>query len=190
MAVRLTRGGAYSTDIRALRGQVRANGTNPVLLAVRVTHPLTANAVDLYINLAYQPNGNLPPANASLYVVAFGNPNGVWHFAGLGGIGVAVPGVAFPGAINGSYASLGYALALPAITDANLLAAVQSVHAYAGAAVGAPVLDGMARLIIAISEALRFDVVESGVGGVLGNAGNYAPPVAQIHAWGGHTLGS
>jgi hypothetical protein len=49
-------------------------------------------------------------------------------------------------------------------------------------------LTGMARLIIAVCEAARFKVVETGVNGVLGNFTNYAPPVATIHNWGGHTL--
>jgi len=189
MAIRLMRGGAYTSDINTLRGLIRANGTLANLHVATISHPLTVNTVDVHINMAYQSNSNLPAINGSLYAVAFGNPAGIWHFT-VGAIGVALPGVAFPGALAGSYASLGYAMALPAITDANLAAAINAVHGYnGGAPVGAAVLDGMTRLIIAMSEAVRFSSVTEGVGGVLGNANNFAPPVAQIHAWGGHTLG-
>jgi hypothetical protein len=188
--MRLQRGGAYTSDIRRLRAQIRANGTVLTIATIAISHPNTVNTVNLYMNLAYEPNSNCPPINSSLYAVAFGNPNGIWHF-NVGAIGVALPGVLFPGALTGSYASLGYPLVLPNIADLSLLNAVQAVHGYAGAApVGAPVLDGMARLIIAVNEAVRFNQVEMGVNDVLGNANNYAPPVATIHNWGGHFLGS
>jgi hypothetical protein len=188
--MRLQRGGAYTSDISLLRSQIRANGTIPNIQIVTVSHPLSVNTVDLHINLAYQPNSNLPPINGSLYTVAFGNANGIWNF-NVGAIGVALPGVPFPGALVGNYPSLGYNLGLPNITDANLSAAVDAVAGYAGAApVPAQVLDGMARLIIAVNEAVRFDSVESGIDGVLGNGVNYPPPVNTIHGWGGHSIGS
>jgi len=121
--MRLLHGGAYTSDIRALRAQIRANGTIPNIEIINISHPQTANTVDLHINLAYQPNSNCPPINGSLYTVAFGNLVGTWHF-NVGAIGVALPGLAIPGALAGDYGSLGYPLALPNITDANLLAAI------------------------------------------------------------------
>ncbi len=192
LIMRLQHGGAYISDIGQLRSQIRANGTLPNLAVINVSHPLAGNTVDLHINLAYQANSNLPPINGSLYTVAFGNNNGIWHF-NVGAIGVVLPGVTIPGALGGDYASLGYALALPNITDTNLLAAINAVSNYAGIApVPQPVLDGLTRLIIAVNEAARFDEVEGGIDSVLGNTNNtvYAPPVALIHNWGGHILGS
>ena len=188
--MRLLRGGAYTSDIRSLRGKIRANGTLPNIGVVNISHPLALSTVNLYINLAYQPNTNFPPINGSLYTVAFGSNARIWHF-NVGAIGVGLPGVLIPGALAGDYRSLGYALGLPNITDANLLAAVNSVSGYAGAApVPAPVLDGITRLIIAVNEAARFDEVEGGIDTILGNGGNYLPPVSTIHNWGGHILGS
>lgn len=191
--MRLLHGGAYTSDIRALRAQIRANGTMPTIGIINISHPQTANTVDLHINIAYQPNSNLLPINGSLYTVAFGNP-AIWHF-NVGAIGVALPGQAIPGALAGDYGSLGYPLALPNITDANLLAAINAVSNYAGAAPVPPaVLNGITRLIIAVNEAVRFDDVEGGINSVLGNPGSnpgsYSPPVATIHNWGGHILGS
>jgi hypothetical protein len=187
--MRLQHGGAYTSDVNALCAQIRANGTVPNIGIITISHPLAPNTVNFHINLAYEPNSNLPPINGSLYTVAFGNLNGIWHF-NVGAIGVALPGVGIPGALGGDYTSLGYPLGLPNITDANLLAAVNSVAGYAGAApVPAPVLDGLARLIIAVNEAARFSVVAGGINSVLGNATVYAPPVATIHNWGGHILG-
>ncbi len=188
--IRLQHGGAYTADISSLRAQIRANGTNPVLAVVTVSHPLAAQTVDLQLNLAYQPNSALPPINGSLYTVAFGNTHGTWHF-NVGAIGVPLPGALLPGALGGDYASLGYPMGLPNITDANLLAAVNAIAGYAGAAPVPPaVLDAMTRLIITVSEAVRFDEVCAGLNSVLGNLSTFVPPVVQIHNWGGHTLGS
>jgi hypothetical protein len=188
--MRLQHGGAYRSDIARLRAQIRANGTLPNIGIINISHPHAASFVNLYINLAYQPNTNLPPINGSLYTIAFGNVNGIWHF-NVEAIGVGLPGVAIPGALAGDYGSLGYPLGLPNITDSNLLAAVNAVSAYAGTApVPTVVLDGITRLIIAVNEAVRFDLVEGGIDNILGNANLYAPPVALIHNWGGHILGS
>lgn len=191
--LRLQRGGAYTSDITSLRRDVRANGTAAALALVTVSHPLAAHTVDLSINLAYEPNGAMPPIAGSLYVVAFGNPApaGTWHFA-VGGVGLPLPGALIPGGLAGSYASLGYPLGLPNLTDANLAAAVDAAATYAGAGPVAPaVLDALARLIIVSSEALRFQEVMTGVDDILGQPApaQYAPPVATIHNWGGHTLG-
>lgn len=188
--MRLLHGGAYTSDIRSLRARIRANGTLPNIGIINISHPGTLSTVDLFINFAYQPNSNLPPINGSLYTVAFRNPVGTWHF-NVGAIGVGLPGVAIPGALTGDYASLGYPLGLPEITNANLLDAVNAVSGYAGAApVPVPVLNGITRLIIAVNEAARFDEVEGGINSVLGNVSSYLPPVATIHNWGGHILGS
>lgn len=188
--MRFLHGGAYTSDIRALRARIRENGIRPTLETINISHPLALNTVDLLINIAYQPNSNFPPINGSLYTVAFRNLNGTWHF-NVGAIGVALPGAAIPGALAGSYASLGYAAILPNITDAYLLAAVNDVSAYAGAALGInQVSDGIARLIIAVNEAARFAEVEDGINSVLGNNSVYSPPYVRIHNWGGHFLGS
>lgn len=188
--IRLTKGGAYTSDISSLCSRIRANGTRATLETLTVSHPLAAGTVDLQINLAFEANASLPAANASLYTVAFNTSGGIFHF-NVGNIGTPLPGQVFPGNLDGSYASLGYASTLPSITDINLAAAVDAVRTYAGAApVPQSVLDGMARLIIAVSEAARFAEVKGGVNGVLGNTGTYAPPRNTINNWGGHTLSS
>ncbi len=194
MAIRLTAGGAYTSDIEALRGLIRANGTPANLERVTVSHPLAAVTVDLYVNKAYQPNGNLPHANGSIYVVAFGNANGIWHFT-IAGLPLPGGSVAFPGAaLDGSYNSLGFALnPLPQITNASLQAAVNALGNYNGAAgPNAGQLAQMASLIVAVSEAVRITTVEQGVAGALGTglaAAPYQPNIGQIRNWGGHTLG-
>lgn len=192
--IRFQHGGAYTADIGALRNSIRANGTNVNCLTVPLSHPLAPGAAaSLCINLAYQANGNLPPANASLYTTAFVNGAGnVFRFTLVPALG---GNCAFPGAtvlaIDGSYLSFGFAMPpFPNITDATLAASIQAISGHAGPGVpGAPVLTGLTRLVIAVNEALRFSAVEAGVDGVLGNAGVYAPPWAQIHNWGGHSLG-
>lgn len=189
MPIRFQHGGAYIADIGALRNQIRANGTVAHIQAIPVSHPLQPAAnLTVFVNLAYQPNGALAPANASVYLVGIGNANGNWHF-NIGGV-AGLPGAAFPGNPDGSYNSLGYAHPpLPNITDATLSNAVAALSGYNGGALNAALLDSLARVIVAVSEAARFSDVSGGVAGVLGNAGAYAPNLGQLHAWGGHTLG-
>jgi hypothetical protein len=188
--IRLQSGGAYSSDIRALRAGIRANGTLQNIQPVTITHQNNNNTVILHVNLAYQPNSQLQPINASLYAVGFANTNGAWFFntgLNLGAVQM------IPGNLDGSYRSLNNPLGLPAITNENLANAVASVSAYNGTApVPVALLDDLARLIIAVNEAARFDSVEAGIDGALRNAPSvpYQPPVQIIHNWGGHTLGS
>ena len=180
----------YGSDISSLRDKIRANGTQPHLEIVNISHPKTNKTVNFYINLAYQPNANANPTSisASLYTVAFANSNGIWHFK-LGTIGVHLPGNEIPGALTGDYGSLGYSHDLPNITDENLLTALNNVSDYTGAApVTTPVLHGLTRLIIAVNEAIRFLEVENGISSVLNNTRNYQPPCDTIHNWGGNVL--
>ena len=192
--IRFVHGGAYTADIAALRNAIRANGTNVNCVAVPLSHPTAPGApVNLYVNHAYQANSALAPANASIYTTAFSNGAGaIFRFAIVPALG---GNCAFPGATalaaDGSYASFGYpAPPLPNISDATLAQAIIDVRGHAGA--GAPtaaVLTGLARLVIAVNEAVRFASIETGVNGVLGNAGLYAPNWATVHGWGGHSLG-
>ena len=97
--MRFVRGGAYNSDIKALRDSIRANGTRQNYLAIPLTHPFSPGAqVDVYINMAYQSNGACGNVNGSLYVVAFGNANGIWHFDHLGlAAAPPLPGVVMVG---------------------------------------------------------------------------------------------
>jgi hypothetical protein len=191
--IRFQHGGAYNSDLGKLRDLVRANGTNVNCTNVPITHPLAPGVqVVFHINLAYQANGNLAPADASLYTVAFSNNAGAtFRFNVLPPLG---GGCAFPAAValveDGSYGSLGHALApFPNIADADLVAAVNTVANHAGGALNAAMQTALVRLLIAVNEAVRFADVESGIGAILGKAAIYAPPWATIHNWGGHSLG-
>ena len=189
MAVRLSKGGAYSSDIVKLRKLVRANGSVANFSNIVVTHQDHAGTqVTMIMNLAFQPNSNSAQPNASLYILGFTNANGTYTF------NIAPwPGAAIGGAValvaNGSYASLGHAINLPQITNANLGQAVMDMAAYAGGGMTAAEQTGLARLLIAISEAVRFDAVADGVAAALAGT-PYNPPSATIHAWGGRMIGS
>jgi len=193
--IRFQHGGAYTADIGALRNAIRANGTNLNCVAVPLSHPQAPNSpVNLHVNCAYQANGAVAPANASIYTTAFSNGAGtIFRFniaPPLGG------NCAFPGAtqlgINGSYASFGIPLGpLPTLSNITLAQAIQTVSGYVGPGAPAPVvLTALARLVIAVNEAVRFAAVETGVNGVLGNAAVYAPDWDTVHNWGGHVLGA
>lgn len=192
MQIRFQRGGAYNSDIRSLRDRIRANGTLVNCLQVALIHPNATGVSNFFINLAFQANPQEPPANASVYTIAFSNNNGGFRFR-------MNPPLPWGGTCNiqgrdltedGSYASLGYPHPpFPSITDANLGAAVSSVANYNGGVLQKQTKDALTRLIIAVNEAIRFGDVENGVAKVLGNTNEYQPPWDQIHNWGGHTLG-
>ncbi|MEL7533411.1 MAG: ribosome-inactivating family protein [Bacteroidota bacterium] len=191
MQIRLQHGGAYSSDISSLRSAIRANGTRAFIQRVTIFDPNTTSEADMYVNLAFQPNSQEPPVNASIYTVAFGNNNGIWNF-NVGNIGTPIPGNPFPGGLNGDYAGFGYPGQLPTITEMNLSAALEAVSHYHGQGpVPVDVLQGMARLIIAVNEGVRFDIVATGIESILANPYNiFEPPTDTIRDWGGHTIGS
>jgi hypothetical protein len=189
MAIRFNKGGAYQSDIRALRNLVRTNGTQANILPVTLSHPGTAVRATLYLSMAYQPNEHLTVIPGSLYTVAFATAAGVRNFVLPG---VPVPATAQPLAGNpaGSYASLGFNQQVPSISNQSLLDAIIAVSQYAGGPIPANVQTGMARLIIAVSEAVRFDAVAAGVDTVLGSTATYQPDADQLRNWGGHFIGS
>lgn len=194
MAIRLVRGGAYAADINALRNQIRANGTRNGCVPITVTYQDAMNrSIDLYVNLAYQANGNLQAPNASLYITAFRNVNGTYifntinPFPCLGLVGISVN-------IDASYRSLGYPFNLPKITNTNLMQSIITLTNYNGGPLrqgNNGESDAIARLAIAVSEAARFESVRQGIDSVLAsnNANPYQPDAQKICAWGGHTLG-
>lgn len=192
MDIHLRKGGAYVSDIDNLRNRIRENGTMPQLCVITISHPQTPRTVNMHLNLAFDANPNNEGINGSLYTVAFGNENGIWHF-NVGNIGVALPGQVFPNNINGSYRSLGFAGQLPVISDGNLKQAIEDVSRFDGdddVAVLGKVNAGMARLIVAISEAARFNKVMNDINRVLaGWTTEYHPPVDRIRNWGGHVIG-
>ena len=48
---------------------------------------------------------------------------------------------------------------------------------------------GLARMIVVVSEALRFDSVAAGVNAILAMDGSFRPNADTLRAWDGHTLG-
>ncbi len=186
MTIRLTRGGAYTSDIRALRQQIRQNGARANTAYVTVCHPTQNESVDLIINMAFEPNGAFPRPPASLYVLGFRNTHGTYTFAIAPWPVAPIAGTIL--AQDGSYGSLGCAHGLPVISSGNLGLAVTTLSNYSGGAVDQPMKDGLARLIIAVAEGARFGEVERGIDSVL-NAGTYAPSLDTLRNWGGRTLG-
>jgi len=190
-SLRLAPGGAYLSNLTTTCNVIRTNGTLVNVSRCTVTHPQVAGNIQLLINLAYQPNGTLPPATASLYVLGFANAATTYTFD-LGPFpGGPIPGVVVLNGLNGSYASLGYPTGFDGllINDANLQSSIQALQAYTGGVYTPLFLNSLTRLIIASSEALRLNSVGTAVGSVLGNSTNYAPNWLTVHNWGGHTLG-
>ena len=194
MNIRLQHGGAYNTDIANLRNAIRANGTqvqcNPLDPLV-ITHPLAENVqARLYINLAYQSNSALPPATASLYVVAFQNTDNIVYRFNIPELVGGVCG--FPDAevvpSNGSYQQLGRSMSFEEINDYRLGQAVRDVAGYQGNW-NDNIQRALVNLIVSTSEAARFSTVEAGIASVLGNENSYNPNWNEIHDWGGHILG-
>ena len=185
--LRLNKDGSYVADLGKLRDAIRANGPIPNLQKVQLTFPTLADKpVTLYINFAFQSNSQLEPSSASIYTLAYGTPTGTWHFT-QNVPGIILPGAPFPGGIDGSYASLGFPNALPDIKNENLQAAIESMYSYTGGNTD-PLKPGLARMIIAASEAIRMKFVQEGMLTALSGA-TYIPDPDAIRNWGGHTLG-
>ncbi|WP_256078372.1 ribosome-inactivating family protein [Massilia sp. YIM B04103] len=190
MNLSLQKGGAYRSGIQALRKLVRSNGSEATIGVVTVKHPMEAQTVDLYLHLAYDPNPQQEAMNGSLYAVGFRSATGAYFFS-IDGLELPAGAARLPDNPDGSYASLDCCDALPPISDQSLLHAVRAIGNYKKN----DVLDTrkkqqLAQLIIAVSEAIRFDQVEKEIDGVLGTLLKVAPPKDLIRVWGGHFIGS
>ncbi|NES04197.1 MAG: hypothetical protein F6K22_15960 [Okeania sp. SIO2F4] len=194
VSIRFKHGGAYNSDIRSLRDRIRANGTLLNCLEILIIHPQASDAQpSFFINLAFQANPQEPPANASVYTVAFKNQNNVIYRFDIN------PPPPWQGTCNlkgknlaqdGSYASLGYPNPpFPEITNNNLKDAVNKVASYNGCQLDSETKRALTRLIIAVNEAIRFREVENGIAHILSQDRSYEPDWDLIHNWGGHTLG-
>lgn len=187
MPIRLRRGGVYLADLKLLRRQVEANGPAATILPVAISHPNADGNLDLYLNLAFEPDRSRPQPAASLCVLGFRNDCGAWHF-GVPGV-ASLPDALIPGGYPGSYAGLGHPHDLPALSNADLGNDVAALAAYAGQPLDTALRDSLARMIVVASEALRFDSVAAGVNAVLVSEGSFRPNLATLRAWDGHTLG-
>ena len=186
--LRLSEDGSYKSDLSKIRDAIRANGSKVTLGEIDLIDPtIPGKPIRMYLNFAYQSNSHLPPCSGSIYVLAFGNAGGTWHFnqpiAGL-----VLPGNPFPGGISGSYASLGFPNILPLITKEKMINAIEIMFSYTGGDTGYDLRAGLARMIIATSEAIRMFPVQTGMLVAIGG-GQYQPDEEAIRNWGGHTLG-
>ncbi|NIA55079.1 hypothetical protein HAV22_15690 [Massilia sp. TW-1] len=187
MSIRLRRGGAYLADLDTLRRLVEANGPRPTMLPVTVVHPESAHTIDVYLNLAYEGDRARPRPPASLCVLGWRNGQGAWHFR-VPGV-ASLPDALIPGGCTGSYAGLGHPHELPALTNADLGRDVAALATYAGRPLDQALRDSLARMIVVVSEALRFDSVAAGVSAILAMDGSFRPHAGTLRAWDGHTLG-
>lgn len=198
MDIRLRKTGEYITDIENLRILIRKNGTKPCLEKLTISHDMTPHTVDMYLNLAFAEAPSTDIINGSLYTVAFGNKNGIWHFD-VGNINVGDSHVNMPGEpffkknnLKGDYAGL-RSSKLPHISYSILCSAIQAVAQYPKKEPIADAFKYMAVLIIAVNEAVRFDEVMRGVNKELKNSDStppsYKPPANLIHNWNTHLIG-
>jgi hypothetical protein len=188
MPLRLRRGGAYLADLAILRRQALTNGIRPTVLPVTISHPATPERFQVYLNLAYEADPQRPPPPASLCLLGLRNGHGAWHFQ-VPGID-SLPDARFPNGSGGSYAGLGYLHELPALSDADLGEDVVALATYGGRPLDGTLRASLARTIVVVSEALRFDSVAAGVNAVLVREGSFRPRLATLRAWDGHGLGT
>ncbi len=184
--LRLQTGGAYTADIASLRDSIRANGTKLTLANIIVSHPKAKGAIKLLMNLAYNSNAqaNIDPANASLYILGFINGNNTYLFN--------LDPTPYPNLqgtklnSDGSYPSLGYNFELPSITDDNLASSIDALINFNQQRITRrnAVAGGLTRLIIACSEAIRFNTVENGVNNAISGT-PYETSWALVHNWNG-----
>ena len=192
--LRLSKDGFYISDLSKIRDAIRANGPEVTLGEIDLIDPTyQGNLIRMYLNFAYQSNSHDPPCNKSIYVLAFGNDVGTWHFD-QPVEGLVLPGKPFPGGIDGSYASLGFPHNLPLITKENMTKSIDTMCFYKGKKeeTNNILKASLARMIIATSEAIRMLPVQTGMLRAISGYQyqyQYQPDGKAIRNWGGHTLG-
>lgn len=209
---------AYSSDISKLRQRIRDNANRLTLEPIELIYwesyknSYENKNVRAIMNLAFQADSRNAAPSASLYIVGFDNPNRrdfsrqgmpkAWYFReneNERALALLTEEDYFnrDRELKGDYRGFGWATTLPDISFANLKKAINDLSGYQGGPIPRdehkrnPLLTGMAQLIIAISEAVRFDVVEEGILKALRNE-SYAFPAGDysglIHAWNKHFL--
>lgn len=198
MSLRLSHARAYRADIAQLRRAARENGarTNPSDVPVDIPNAPRGYALSLIVNLACEPDRSLDAPTASLDLLGFVNPHGMFRFRRHPPLW-APPASSFDLGVDGSYRLLGYADApLPGISSANLIGSAILLSRFHGPVPIGPgiVADALARLSIAVSEALRFVATENAVAAALDNGVGYHPSASghrrRFDAWAadGHPL--
>lgn len=181
MQLRLTTGSDYQDDLTALRDAIRQNGTRATRQAVDVVigDDTGAPRVSLLLNLAWQAAKNGPAVDASLYTLGFVSQGGTAFVFDIRPFPGGTPAGAATLGGDGSYGWLGYATdPLPTINPSNLHQAVWTLSKLkpADASKPAPFKPDLTRLVIALSEALRFARTEHAIAGLLdGTLATYAP---------------
>jgi hypothetical protein len=179
--LRLTTGSDYQDDLAALRDTIRRNGTRATRHAVDLVIDDDAGAprVSLLLNLAWQAAKNGPAVDASLYTLGFVGQSGMAFVFDIRPFPGGTPTGATALGGDGSYGWLGYATGpLPAINPSNLHQAVWTLSKVrpADASKFAPFKPDLTRLVIALSEALRFARTAHAIAGLLdGTLATYAP---------------
>jgi hypothetical protein len=180
----------YLSDIEALRNEIRKNGTLTRIQAITLSHPQKPATINVHLNMAYQANGgqDVPKIDGSLYLVAFSNGTGTWHFNEPKIPNL--PGATIPGAFDSSYGSLGHSSSLPEITNGKLADDLAALAGYTGGAIDQAMKTRLARMLIVVSEAARFANIATSVNDVLsGKKDSFTADKTSVSAWGGHTLG-
>lgn len=185
----------YVDDIAAIRQAVIANGTTQKLGAVTVTSPVGGSPVVVYFIMAFRAATAANPKgiDGSLYTWAFGSSTGpVYTTQPLAGITYTIANQKpFPtqGGLKTDYGSLGCTSSITT-TGQQLVDAVKTMSTYAGGTVGDTEKMAIARLSVALSEAVRLNAVRDAVLAVLkpggGTTANLKP---YINNWGGRGIG-
>ena len=185
----LAKNGVYTSDLKTIIDDIRKNGTEPKCHTITISHP-KGIAIELYMNFALEQNRNNPPKNASLNILGFKtNTNDEFVFDINPFPCSEFSKNATKILINGSYRSMGYPMDLPVITDSNLHQSIEILNNFKIAnEIQKKELDALTRLIITISEAVRFSSVAIGINSVLGNDTSFTPNSFEIIGWGGHSI--
>lgn len=189
--LRLESDRVYLLDLQTIINSVKINGNKATCDSVIVSHPKGAEIL-LHMNFGLEQNVKNPPAVASLNILGFKTQNGQeFIFKDVPFSCDKIEKNAQKLAINGSYKSLGYAMSLPLITDANLFESIVLLNKIGNAdEIGQQEYDALARLIIILSGAIRFATVANGINNILGNSNTFSPNLFELIGWGGHSIAS
>jgi len=190
--LRLENKGIYISDLQTIINSIKENGNKTSCDSIIISHP-KGSEITLLMNFGLETNSKNPPANASLNILGFKTSNNQEFIFDINPFPCEKSKINTKKmVVDGSYKSLGYSMKLPSITNENLHESITILNSIINSSkIGQKEYDSITRLIIILSEAIRFTSVANGVNSVLDNNEiSFSPNLFEIIGWGGHSIAS
>lgn len=179
----------YIADLNAIRKAVKDNGNRDLCHSIVLSHS-DESTITFHINFALEQDLQKQPKKNSLTIIGFTTKNHLKFRFRDHKIPCHHPAnKIYLLDIDGSYRSLGYAMALPSITDSELQKSITILNDISANRLLHPAeLDAIAQLTIATSEAIKFSSIANGIADTFDKQTAFLPNPFQIIGWGGRSI--